>query len=254
MILPKSGAKSADVQPWRKFVKKLIQVPMLLLAAMLSLGALMVAAQDATPQASPTLDVGTPIETLDCWSDEPDSSVAGFPQFPGVPEMKIDTTKAYYATVVTNRGTIVIQLYADVAPVTVNNFICLATNDYYDGVIFHRVIRDFMIQTGDPTGTGRGGPGYQFNDELPGDELNYIEGSVSMANAGPNTNGSQWFISNANNSGRLQKSYTIFGQVVEGQDVVNTISEVPVSYNTQGEQSVPGATITILDIVITEGN
>ncbi len=254
MILRMGGVQSADMQPWRTFVKKLIQVPMLLLAAILSLSALMVAAQDASPQASPALDVGTPIETLDCWSDAPDTSTAGYAQYPGVPEMKIDTTKAYYATVVTNRGTIVIQLYADVAPVTVNNFICLATNDYYDGVIFHRVIRDFMIQTGDPTGTGRGGPGYQFNDELPGEELNYIEGSVSMANAGPNTNGSQWFISNANNSGRLQKNYTIFGQVVEGQDVVQTISEVPVSMNAQGEQSVPGATITILDIIITEGN
>lgn len=254
MILQISGVHSADVQLWRTFVKKLIQVPMLLLAAMLSLSALMVAAQDATPQASPAVDVGTPIETLDCWSDKPDSSVAGYPQYPGVPEMKIDSTKAYYATVVTNRGTFVMQLYADVAPVTVNNFICLATNNYYDGVIFHRVIRDFMIQTGDPTGTGRGGPGYQFNDELPGEELNYIEGSVSMANAGPNTNGSQWFISSGNNSGRLQKNYTIFGQVVEGQDVVKTISEVPVSMNAQGEQSVPGATITVLDIIISEGN
>ena len=236
-------------------MKKLFQVPMLVLATLLAMSAFMAAAaQDATPAASPATATGTPIEALECWSDEPDSSKSGYNQYPGVPEMKIDTTKAYFATVVTNRGTIVIQLYADVAPVTVNNFVCLATNDYYDGVIFHRIIRDFMIQTGDPTGTGRGGPGYQFNDELPGEELNYTEGSVSMANAGPNTNGSQWFISNANNGGRLQKVYTIFGQVVEGQDVVDTISEVPVSMNAQGEQSVPGATITILDIIITEGN
>lgn len=235
-------------------MKKLFQVPMLLLAAMLSLSAVMVAAQDASPVASPSADLGSPVETQECWSDAPDASVAGYNQYPGVPEMKIDSSKAYYATVVTNRGTIVIQLYADVAPVTVNNFVCLATNDYYDGVIFHRVMRDFMIQTGDPTGTGRGGPGYQFNDELPGDELNYVEGSVSMANAGPNTNGSQWFISNANNAGRLQKSYTIFGQVIEGQDVVKTISEVPVSMNSQGEQSVPAATITILDVIITVGD
>ncbi len=236
-------------------MKKLIQLPMLLLATLLAMSAFMAAAaQDASPEASPSAASGTPLEALECWSDEPDSSVAGYPQYPGVPEMMIDTTKAYYATVVTNRGTIVMQLYADVAPVTVNNFVCLATNDYYDGVIFHRIIRDFMIQTGDPTGTGRGGPGYQFNDELPGEELNYTAGTVSMANAGPNTNGSQWFISNANNSGRLQKAYTIFGQVVEGQDVVDTISEVPVSMNAQGEQSVPGATITILDIIITEGN
>ncbi len=235
-------------------MKKLIQMPLFLLVALLTMSATFAAAQEATPEASPSAANGTPIEALECWSDEPDFSVSGYAQYPGVPEMKIDTTKAYYATVVTNRGTIVIQLYADVAPVTVNNFVCLASNDYYDGVIFHRVIRDFMIQTGDPTGTGRGGPGYQFNDELPGEELNYIEGSVSMANAGPNTNGSQWFISNANNSNKLQKAYTIFGQVIEGQDVVDLISEVPVSMNAQGEQSVPGATITILDIVITEGN
>lgn len=236
-------------------MKKLIKMPMLMLAALLSMSAFMAAvAQDASPEASPGADLGTPVEALQCWSDAPSSAETGYPQFPGVPEMKIDNTKAYYATVETNRGTFVIQLYADVAPVTVNNFVCLASNDYYDGITFHRVIRDFMIQTGDPTGTGRGGPGYQFNDELPGEELNYIEGSVSMANSGPNTNGSQFFISNANNTGKLQKAYTIFGQVIEGQDVIQTISEVPVSPNPTGEMSVPGATITILDITISVGD
>lgn len=233
-------------------MKKFIHLPALVLALVLSFGSLAVAtAQDATPEATAG-DIGEPLSAQECWSDAPDSSTAGYPQYPGVPEMKIDTTKAYYATIVTNRGNIVVQLYADVAPVTVNNFICLATNDYFDGVIFHRVIRDFMIQTGDPTGTGRGGPGYQFNDELPGDELNYVEGSLAMANSGPNTNGSQFFISSANNAGGLQKNYTIFGQVVEGQDVVTLISEVPVSMNAQGEMSVPAATITVLDIIITE--
>lgn len=234
-------------------MKNLLKLPMLVLAIVLSMGTVVAAtAQDASPEATAEADYGTPVAALECWSDEPDSSTAGFPQFPGVPEMMIDTTKAYYAEIETNRGTIVVQLYADVAPVTVNNFACLATNDYYDGVIFHRVMRDFMIQTGDPTGTGRGGPGYTFNDELPGEELNYIEGSVSMANSGPNTNGSQFFISSSNNAGTLQKNYTIFGQVVEGQDVVQLISEVPVSINQQGEQSVPAATMTILDITIYE--
>lgn len=231
-------------------MKKLSQASAILVVLMLSFAS--VSAQDATPQATPASDLGSPVPALECWSDAPDSSIAGFPQFPGVPEMKIDPAKAYYATVVTNRGTFVIQLYADVAPVTVNNFVCLATNDYYDGVIFHRIIRGFMIQSGDPTGTGRGGPGYQFNDELPGDELNYVEGSVAMANSGANTNGSQFFISTDNNSSRLQKAYSIFGQVTEGQDVVQLISEVPVGFNSQGEQSVPAATITILDIIITE--
>lgn len=235
-------------------MKNLLKVPALLLAIVLSMGSVVAtAAQDASPEASPEGDYGSPVEALECWSDEPDSSEAGYPQYPGVPEMLIDTTSAYYAEIETNRGTIVVQLYADVAPVTVNNFVCLATNDYYDGVIFHRVIRDFMIQTGDPTGTGRGGPGYTFNDELPGEELNYVEGSVAMANSGPNTNGSQFFISTGNNTGTLEKNYSIFGQVVEGQDVVNTISEVPVSMNQQGEQSVPAATMTILDVTIYEG-
>ena len=236
-------------------VKKLLQLPAVLLALVLSLGSIVVAtAQEATPEATAG-DIGSPVSALECWSDEPDSSTAGYPQYPGVPEMKIDTTKGYYATIVTNRGNIVVQLYADVAPVTVNNFVCLATNDYFDGVIFHRVIRDFMIQTGDPTGTGRGGPGYQFNDELPGnpdERVNYMEGSVAMANSGPNTNGSQFFINTTDNAGKLPSSYTLFGQVVEGQDVVQLISEVPVAMNAQGEMSVPAATITILDISITE--
>ena len=234
-------------------MKNVLKLPTILLAIVFSMGSVLVTtAQDATPEATAVGDYGSPVAALECWSDEPDSETYGYPQFPGVPEMLIDTTKAYYAEIETNRGTIVVQLYADVAPVTVNNFVCLATNNYYDGVIFHRVMRDFMIQTGDPTGTGRGGPGYTFNDELPGDELNYIEGSVSMANSGPNTNGSQFFISSANNSGTLQKNYTIFGQVAEGQDVVQLISEIPVNMNQQGEQSVPGATITILGITIYE--
>ncbi len=234
-------------------MKTSFRLPTVILAGVISLGTVFGAvAQDATPQASEEAGYGTPVAALSCWSDAPDSSVAGYPQFPGVPEMKIDTAKTYYATVVTNRGTFVIELYDDVAPVTVNNFVCLATNDYYDGVIFHRVMRDFMIQTGDPTGTGRGGPGYQFNDELPGDDLKYLPGIVSMANAGANTNGSQFFINTANNSATLQPNYTIFGEVIEGMDAVKVISEVPVGFNSQGEQSVPAATMTILDIIITE--
>lgn len=229
------------------------RLPTVVLASVISLGTVFGAvAQDATPQATPQADFGTPVAALSCWSDAPDSSVAGFPQFPGVPEMKIDPDKTYYATVVTNRGTFVIELLDEAAPVTVNNFVCLATNDYYDGVIFHRVMRDFMIQTGDPTGTGRGGPGYQINDELPTGDLKYLPGIVAMANAGANTNGSQFFINTANNTTNLQPNYTIFGEVVEGMDTVTTISEVPVGFNSQGEQSVPAATMTILDIVITE--
>jgi cyclophilin family peptidyl-prolyl cis-trans isomerase len=229
------------------------------LAAFMTLGSLFMATgvgaqatPDASPSASPVAVTGTEVDNLGCWADAPDSSVAGYPQWSSQPEMKIDPAKTYIATIETNRGDIVIQLYADVAPNTVNNFICLATEDYYDGVVFHRVMRDFMIQTGDPTGTGRGGPGYQIGDELPGEDLNYVEGSVAMANAGPNTNGSQFFISQANNSANLQKNYTIFGQVIEGMDVVDTIAETPVSPNENGEVSKPAATLTVLDITITE--
>lgn len=228
------------------------------LAALMTLGSLAGAIDagaqgtpEASPVASPVAAQGTVVDDLGCWSSPPDTSTMGYAQYPGPPEMKIDPSKTYYATIETNRGDIVIQLYADVAPNTVNNFVCLATEDYYDGVIFHRIMRDFMIQTGDPTATGRGGPGYQINDELPGEELNYVEGSVAMANAGPNTNGSQFFISHANNTNNLQKNYTIFGQVVEGMDVVNAIAEVPVAPNESGEQSKPAATITILDVTIT---
>ena len=218
-------------------------------------GAIDAAAQgtpEASPMASPVGVQGTPIDDLGCWTSEPETATMGYAQFPGPPEMKIDPAKTYIATIETNRGEIVIQLYADVAPNTVNNFVCLATEDYYDGVVFHRIMRDFMIQTGDPTATGRGGPGYQINDELPGEALNYVEGSVAMANAGPNTNGSQFFINHANNTSNLQKNYTIFGQVIEGMDVVNTIAEVPVSANESGETSKPAVSITILDITVVE--
>lgn len=233
------------------------------LTAFMTLGSVFMAVDagaQGTPDASPSAGEvatpvavqGTPIDDLGCWSAAPDASTMGYAQYPGPPDMKIDPSKTYVATIETNRGDIVVQLYADVAPNTVNNFVCLATEDYYDGVVFHRVMRDFMIQTGDPTATGRGGPGYQINDELPGEELNYVEGTVAMANAGPNTNGSQFFINHANNTNNLQKNYTIFGQVIEGMDVVKTIAEVPVSMNESGENSKPAATITVLDITIVE--
>jgi len=226
---------------------------MLTMALILTMGSLMMgrtAAAQATPSASPVAS-GNVVSDLGCWSEEP-SWDAGYPQWSSAPEMKIDPAKQYTATIVTNRGTIVADLYADKAPNAVNNFICLATEGYYDGVTFHRVIRGFMIQTGDPTGTGRGGPGYKFDDELPGDDLNYDRGTLAMANSGPNTNGSQFFINEENNAGRLQKSYTIFGKVTEGMDVVDRIADIPVSTNSQGEQSVPAATITILSITIKE--
>ena len=115
-------------------------------------------------------------------------------QWPAPPAMKIDVAKDYAVSIETNRGTIELTLYPKHAPQTVNNFVFLAGQGFYDGVKFHRVIDDFMIQTGDPTGTGRGGPGYKFGDEVKGNPLKHERGVISMANAGPGTNGSQFFI------------------------------------------------------------
>jgi peptidyl-prolyl cis-trans isomerase B (cyclophilin B) len=139
-------------------------------------------------------------------------------------ELKIDLKKEYTATIETNRGFITLKLYATQAPRTVNNFVCLAEDGFYDGITFHRVIKDFMVQTGDPTGTGRGGPGYQFKDEFDPKLRHDKPGVLSMANAGANTNGSQFFITHVPTPW-LDGKHSIFGQVTKGQDVVNKIEQ-----------------------------
>lgn len=139
-------------------------------------------------------------------------------------DLKIDLAKQYTATIETNRGFITLKLYATQAPSTVNNFVCLARDGYYDGVIFHRVIPDFMIQGGDPTGTGRGGPGYTFKDEFDPKLRHDKPGVLSMANAGPGTNGSQFFITHVPTPW-LDGKHSIFGQVTQGLDVVNAIQQ-----------------------------
>ena len=136
--------------------------------------------------------------------------------------MTIDPKRKYTATFKTSRGEIVCDLFAAEAPKTVNNFVFLAREKFYDGTVFHRVIADFMIQGGDPTGTGRGGPGYQFEDEFKGNPHKHQVGSLSMANAGPNTNGSQFFITHVMTS-HLDGKHTVFGKVVKGQEVVNAV-------------------------------
>lgn len=148
---------------------------------------------------------------------------AALKQYDAAPEMTIDTTKQYTATVKMAKGDeFVIQLFPDKAPVTVNNFLFLARDGYFDGVTFHRVLEGFMAQTGDPTGTGYGGPGYQFENEVS-DLVFDREGVVAMANAGLNTNGSQFFITFA--PVPLESNeYTIFGQVISGMDVVKGIT------------------------------
>jgi peptidyl-prolyl cis-trans isomerase B (cyclophilin B) len=140
------------------------------------------------------------------------------------PDMQIDTKKLYRVTMETNRGTIELECYPQHAPKTVNNFVFLAREGFYDGVLFHRVIDDFVIQGGDPTGTGRGGPGYRFEDELIGNPLRHEEKVISMANAGPNTNGSQFFITHSPQP-HLNGKHTVFGKVVAGRDIVDAIRQ-----------------------------
>lgn len=147
-------------------------------------------------------------------------------QYAAAPQMTIDPNKKYSATFETSKGTIVCDLFAKDAPKTVNNFVFLARDHFYDGTVFHRVIANFMIQGGDPTASGRGGPGYRFEDETdPKKNPNrHKVGSLSMANAGPNTNGSQFFITHIATDW-LDGKHTVFGQVRSGQDIVNKIQQ-----------------------------
>lgn len=145
-------------------------------------------------------------------------------QYANPPAITLNPKKKYTATLTTSRGDIVCELFAKDAPKTVNNFVFLARDKFYDGIAFHRVIPDFMIQGGDPTGTGRGGPGYRFEDETKGSSNKHEVGTLSMANAGPNTNGSQFFITHVATNW-LDGKHTIFGRVLKGQDVVNKVQQ-----------------------------
>jgi peptidyl-prolyl cis-trans isomerase B (cyclophilin B) len=142
---------------------------------------------------------------------------------PAKPEMTIDTSKTYRVTVDTTKGEVVMDLMPSLAPKTVNNFVSLARSGFYDGLTFHRYVADFVIQGGDPDGTGSGGPGYKFEDEPV--KGSYREGAVAMANSGPNTNGSQFFICNSDCQHKLTPNYNLFGYVVTGQDVVNSLRQ-----------------------------
>lgn len=164
------------------------------------------------------------------------------------PKMSIDITKKYTATMQTSKGTMTFELFAAATPKTVNNFVFLAQNEFYNGTIFHRIIRDFMVQGGDPQGTGMGGPGYYFADEPV--TRDYTRGTLAMANAGPNTNGSQFFIMTKDTP--LPKNYTIFGQLTAGDDVLQKIAETPVRTSPQGEASQPTEKVTINNITINE--
>jgi peptidyl-prolyl cis-trans isomerase B (cyclophilin B) len=145
-------------------------------------------------------------------------------QYSAAPAMTINVNRKFTATFETSRGSIVCELFAKDAPNTVNNFVFLARENFYDGTVFHRVIADFMIQGGDPSATGRGGPGYRFADETKGNPNLHQVGALSMANAGPNTNGSQFFITHVE-CPWLDGKHTVFGRVVSGQDVVNSVAQ-----------------------------
>jgi len=163
--------------------------------------------------------------------------------YPTPPAMSIDPARKYSATIDTSAGVMTAELFADEAPKTVNNFVFLARDGYYDGVIFHRVIPGFMIQGGDPTGTGRGGPGYRFDDEPV--TRRYNRGILAMANAGPNTNGSQFFVMHADYG--LSPNYTIFGRLTGGEDVLDAIATAPT-----GAQDRPNQPVTINKVTISE--
>jgi cyclophilin family peptidyl-prolyl cis-trans isomerase len=158
--------------------------------------------------------------------------------------MAIDPSKRYTATIETSAGTMVAELFPGDAPNTVNNFVFLARDGFYDGVIFHRTIPGFMIQGGDPTGTGRGGPGYRFADEPV--KRKYARGMLAMANAGPDTNGSQFFVMHADYG--LPPNYTIFGKLTSGEEVVDAIATAPT-----GAQDRPHDPVSITSVTIAEG-
>ena len=161
---------------------------------------------------------------------------------------KDEKTKKYTAILKTEKGDITIALNSDQTPKTVNNFVTLAKKGFYNKTIFHRVIKGFMIQGGDPEGNGTGGPGYKFADEPFTGE--YTQGAVAMANSGPNTNGSQFFIMHADNP--LPKNYVIFGKVISGMETVDVIAESPVQPSSSGESSSPLTPVKILSVEIKE--
>ena len=168
-------------------------------------------------------------------------------QFSAAPAMSIDPSKKYAATINTSMGAMKADLFASEAPTTVNNFVFLARQGFYEGVTFHRVINNFMAQTGDPTGTGTGGPGYRFNDEPV--TRKYVRGTLAMANAGPNTNGSQFFI--IHKDYQLPPNYTIFGQLSDGLDVLDKIATTPTGPG-KGGPDTPRTPVTINSIKIDE--
>ena len=194
--------------------------------------------------ASPSPTIAT-LSTLTISPDSPMSKKSSLKK----PDMQIDVEKTYVATLKTSEGDIQVELTASKTPNTVNNFVYLARQGFYDGTVFHRVIKDFMIQGGDPKGDGTGGPGYRFDDESF--DGSYTPGTLAMANAGPNTNGSQFFIMHGNVP--LPKAYVIFGKVTKGMNVVDRIATSPTKLNrASGEESTPVTPVKVEKVTIEE--
>lgn len=205
---------------------------------------------DKSPTASGSTTTLAPDTPTPCPAT--DGSTPKQQSFAAPPDMCIDASKQYTARIDTTSGAFTVQLDPAKAPNTVNNFVVLARYKFYDGVVFHRIIPDFVIQGGDPKGDGTGGPGYKFPDELP-QPSDYVEGSIVMANSGPDTNGSQFFVVLSANGAKTlvdavggEAKYSLFGKVTEGMDVVTAISAVPLDGET------PKEPVTINSVTITE--
>lgn len=238
---------------------KLSHLPLLIFPLLLS-GCTM-----KTPEIRPEMDTGT---KLNFYSEQekqaapaqgntqtpPPSQplipppMSNYKQYSQMPEMTIRADRKYDAIIKTDYGDIVIWLHPDKTPITVNNFVFLAREGFYNNTQFHRAIKGFMIQGGDPKGDGTGGPGYTFNDEPF--EGEYERGVVAMANAGPNTNGSQFFIMHQTTA--LSPNYVIFGKVTAGMEIVDKIAEAPVQVGPSGEKSQPATPVKVTSVTIEE--
>jgi cyclophilin family peptidyl-prolyl cis-trans isomerase len=207
------------------------------------------AASDSTTTSGPTTTTVNPavLAAVQCNDTKPPEN-PNRPTFKEPPPMTIDQAKGYTATIDTSCGKITVDLDPKAAPKTVNSFVFLANKKYFDGLTFHRVLKDFVIQGGDPQGTGQGGPGYEFEDELPQD--GYKIGSLAMANSGPNTNGSQFFIVTGNEGAQLPSKYSRFGMVTGGIEVAQKLETFAQEADPNGKPSRP---LYIFSITIKEG-
>jgi cyclophilin family peptidyl-prolyl cis-trans isomerase len=247
-----NGQERVDQHGWRVRCRGARLIALLLPFAILSAGCGATPPLQIASVGTPNPATATPNERGSCWAD--DQRIEGDDPMPkeytGQPAMRIDPAKSYTASLETNKGTIQVEFFPEDAPVTVNNFVCLAEDGYFNNTPFHRIVKGFVIQGGDPTGTGSGGPGYKFADEPV--TRDYERGTLAMANAGPNTNGSQFFIVLDDLRGKLPKNYTIFGRVTQGMDVVDAIANTATRTGRSGENSTPTEPITLESVTVSE--